>query len=159
MTATYELILAPLDGSEQAAKSLPHAIELARGAGRRLILLRVIRPLELFTKEEASPPRFGQLSADVLAQQDYEKRKLEAERYLDGLAQQLGTEHISVERMVSEGTAATEILRTAKALSADLIVMTAHGFSAGLTAAPRGVFGSVCDGVLRNAELPVLVVR
>ena len=76
------------------------------------------------------------------AQQDYEKRKIEAERYLDGLAQQLGSEHISVERMVSEGTAATEIPRIARALSADLIVMTAHGFSASLTPAPRGSLGA-----------------
>jgi nucleotide-binding universal stress UspA family protein len=53
------------------------------------------------------------------------------------------------------GTPASEIVETAKAERADLIAMTTHG----RTGLRRAIFGSVAAAVLRDAAIPVLVIR
>jgi nucleotide-binding universal stress UspA family protein len=60
-----------------------------------------------------------------------------------------------VETQLSQGDPAEEILRAAKDLRCDLIVMGTQGRS-GLA---RALMGSVAEGVLRRAECPVLAVR
>ena len=155
----YKTVLVPLDGSPLAAKALPHAIELARSGKGKVVLLRVIRPLEVFTKEEAVPAKLGLASSDDVSLRDYEARRAETEAYLETLRKQLASQSIDVEARISEGNPASEILRNANAWGADLIVLTPHGLGTAITLPPGGLFGSVCDGILRNADLPVLVVR
>jgi nucleotide-binding universal stress UspA family protein len=55
---------------------------------------------------------------------------------------------------VRSGSAVDAILETATAVGADMIVIASHGRSG----IGRAVFGSVAEGVLRAAAIPVLVV-
>jgi nucleotide-binding universal stress UspA family protein len=57
--------------------------------------------------------------------------------------------------MVRRGQPAEEILASARAAGADLIAMTTHGRS-GLG---RLLFGSVAEAALRQAEIPVFLMR
>jgi nucleotide-binding universal stress UspA family protein len=60
-----------------------------------------------------------------------------------------------VETSVWSGPAAATIIKAAQTYGADMIVMTTHGRSG----REREMFGSVADSVLRNAPMPVLVLR
>jgi nucleotide-binding universal stress UspA family protein len=59
-----------------------------------------------------------------------------------------------VEHRIEIGDAAKEILRAARDLSADLIVMGTHG----RTGIAR-LLGSVAEKVVRRAQCPVLTIR
>jgi nucleotide-binding universal stress UspA family protein len=65
-----------------------------------------------------------------------------------------GPEGVLVETFVAQGDAAQAIVNVAASRRAGLIVMTTHGRS-GLG---RWLYGSVADGVLRRAPVPVLLV-
>ena len=56
---------------------------------------------------------------------------------------------------LKEGDAGTEILRTAKEISSDIIVMGSHG----RTGLSRLLMGSVAEAVSRKAHCPVLTVK
>jgi nucleotide-binding universal stress UspA family protein len=155
----FRSILVPLDGSEQAARALGPAVEAAKIGDGRVLLLRVVRPVEQFTKEEALPPLTGARSANDVALSEYEARKSDATSYLSILREQLSVGPVEIEIRITEGTPAGEILRNAKTWGADLIVLTPHGLGATLVPPSMGLFGSVADAVLRGAELPVLVVK
>jgi nucleotide-binding universal stress UspA family protein len=60
-----------------------------------------------------------------------------------------------VEARLTQGDAAAEILRTAKDVECDLIVMGTHG----RTGLDRLLFGSVAESVVPKADCPVLVVK
>jgi nucleotide-binding universal stress UspA family protein len=60
-----------------------------------------------------------------------------------------------IERVLKEGDAASEILRTAKEISSDIIVMGSHG----RTGLSRLLMGSVAEAVSRKAYCPVLTVK
>jgi nucleotide-binding universal stress UspA family protein len=62
---------------------------------------------------------------------------------------------VVAEDFLREGNPAEQILATAQAWNADLIVVASHGHSGFL----RAVMGSVAEQVVRHASQPVLVVR
>jgi len=62
---------------------------------------------------------------------------------------------VSVTMQVRFGEAVAEILAGAREVGADLIAMTTHG-RGGLG---RLLFGSVAEAVLRQAEIPVFLMR
>ena len=130
-------ILVPLDGSTLAEEALPDALVLARAAGARVVLMRAI------------PPRRPGSATDEF---DSIKHELEA------LADRRRDEGIRVDAVVHR-TFMTDvgpaICSAAEDEQAGLIVMSTHGRS-GLG---RWVYGSVADSVLRQAEVPVMLIR
>ena len=62
---------------------------------------------------------------------------------------------VTVGGTVATGAPAETICRRARDIGADLIVMTSHG----RTGLSRAWLGSVADGVVRTASVPVLVLR
>ncbi len=75
--------------------------------------------------------------------------------YLGTIAHAFAQRNIEVEVVHDEGPAGEVIIKTAKAVQADLIGMTTR---AGGTVS-RLVLGSVADWVLREALCPILLVR
>jgi nucleotide-binding universal stress UspA family protein/quercetin dioxygenase-like cupin family protein len=63
--------------------------------------------------------------------------------------------NVRVEHRVAEGDAAAEIVRLAKAIPCDLIVMGTHG----RTGLNRLLTGSVAEEVLRRAPCPVMTIK
>jgi nucleotide-binding universal stress UspA family protein len=151
----YTKILVPLDGSPEAAAALPHAEALAARFGATLTLLRVVSPAAVLpVVAPATPPLMhpaGVVDATPLLEAD----RREAERDLEATAQALAARGLAVSPERVEGEPAEAILRRARELPADVIVMTTHG-RGGLG---RLLFGGVADSVLRSAPCPVLMVR
>lgn len=133
------VILHPTDFSERSGHALRLAAALARDYGARLAVLHVAATSPLIYSEGSLP-----LDPRLLVE--------EARAQLDQLQLPIN-EHRS-ERHLVEGDAATEILRLAQEMHADLIVMGTHG----RTGLARMLMGSVAEQVVRKAPCPVLTV-
>jgi nucleotide-binding universal stress UspA family protein len=143
-------ILVPLDGSPLAEQALPLASWLAQRAGATLILLQSIGWAKAAI---ADYPQFfaAGLGADRLLEQAEEN----ARAYLVQVGRRLEAQGLTVQVETRLDPAAEAILSGALEAQADLIVMNTHG-RGGLG---RWVYGSVADRVMRQATLPVLLVR
>ncbi len=134
--------LVPLDGSRLAETVLPGALALARRAPTRLTLLHIL--------EQAAP-------ATVHGERHL-RQLTEAETYLQRLADSLDfpRDHISLEvHPHPEADVARSIFQHARELSADLVMLSTHGYL-GLRA---WLFGSVPQKVLRYATPPVFLLQ
>ena len=141
----YKRAIIPLDSSIVAEGIIPFVLEVAGPLDMDIVLLRVLVPI---------PPSVIEGSPYVKIE-DPEKRRLEAEAYLMPIAVDLRAKGVRVTTMVRRGEPTAEILAGARAADADLIAMTTHGRS-GLG---RLLFGSVAEAVLRQADIPVFLMR
>jgi nucleotide-binding universal stress UspA family protein len=128
-------ILVPTDFSERSQHAFQVASALARDSGAKMVVLHVV-PLPALMY--GPPP----------------------ESYLDHLREELKQirppdPNICVEHVLTEGNAAPAILRTARELTCDAIVMGTHG----RTGADRLLMGSVAEEVVRKASCPVVAVK
>ncbi len=145
----FEHLLVPLDGSRLAEAALPAALRLATAFSADITLVQVIQPPYM------ASPADGAAYFELLLEM---KKNVvaEARSYLAGLEGSLRQQGYRVHRHLTEGhPVAPIILRVARDLGADTIVMSTHG-RGGLS---RWVYGSVADRLLRLAEIPVVLVR
>lgn len=148
----YRRILVPLDGSSLAEAAIPHAVGVARCFGSSITLIQVVSPI---TAATAIDPLTASGAEAELALESVEAGEDAAAEYLAGVARMPDFRGMQVQTEVVRGGAAPEIVRRAKAGDIDLIAMSTHG----RTGLGRLVFGSVADEVLRDAGLPILLVR
>jgi nucleotide-binding universal stress UspA family protein len=141
----YRRVLVPLDGSMVAEAIIPFIMEIAGPLDIQVVLLRVLVPV---------PPMAVEGTRQVVIE-DFEKLRVEAEEYLSAMASELRTKGVRATTEVRRGEPVAEILAGARDAEADLIAMTTHGRS-GLG---RLLFGSVAEAVLRQAEMPVFLMR
>ena len=139
---SIQTILHPTDFSESSRHAFETACSLVKDHNTRLILLHV------------TPPYTGPIPAEPAPNPlvSAESQEFLRERYT---WPQPSDPKIVVEYRVAEGDAPREILRLAKALKCDLIVMGTHG----RTGLRRFLTGSIAEEVLRNAACPVLAVK
>ena len=144
----YDTILVPLDGSPFAEQVLPLAANVARRSGMTLELVKVHRTHPV-----------GYAQDTMLAALDVAERgrALSAD-YLRRTAEQLaGSTGMRVcKRLLDDPSPTPEaICAEAERVNAAMIAMTTHG----RTGLLRAVRGSVADGVLKHARIPVLLWR
>lgn len=137
-------ILAPVDFSETSLESLALASSLCSQLGGSLILLHVIsqRPL---------PAAYGDFAMASWSASDVTPQ---VKSSLEELAEMIPPE-VPTHCLVRSGMTATEIVETARARDADLILIGSHG----LSGFARRVLGSVTQRVLRLAPMPVLICK
>jgi nucleotide-binding universal stress UspA family protein len=143
----YQRILVPVDGSETSRAALLEAIKLARQFNARLKLVHVIENARVFDAEGM---------VDQSALRDIATRS--GEQVLARAREIAQQEGIEAETLLLEsGGDRNEhvIVADAKQWLAELIVIGTHGRS-GIS---RLLFGSVAEGVVRGATMPVLLVR
>jgi nucleotide-binding universal stress UspA family protein len=145
MTA-FRRILHPTDFSRASAPALRRAVALARACRAPLVLLHVMTPPSPFIGEGTLPSSYADLL--ILARRS-SKRRLAA---VLGRVRRTG---VRVQAILAEGLPAGEILRAARRMRADLIVMGTHG----RTGVSRVFMGSVAERVVRESRCPVLTVR
>jgi len=145
----YKTVLVALDGSDLAECVLPHLEALAgMGALESIVLVRVVEPVPIATGSDF-------LITEDIAAKITEDHSREAEDYLSRVAGSLGRLAAKVTGKVLYGRAAETIADYATQNRVDLVLMATHGRS-GIT---RWLLGSVADRVVRNAGVPVLLVR
>ncbi len=144
---TLSRLMVPLDGSPLAEQALTPAVEVAHGAGARLLLVRVepwVATTLAATGEAAALVNVDELETAVAR---------EAEQYLADVRGRLPAD-LPVETAVLRGFPALELIAYAERERVDLTVMSTHG-RGGLE---RLVLGSTADRLVR-AGLPCLLVR
>lgn len=137
---SYKLILVPLDHTSRDRTALEHATALARSHGAALFLLHI--------EEGVTSQVYGNLSstAEVEAGRDYLQNIVDSLRG-EGLDVQSDIRHASTPR--------SEIVRVARALHPDLVIMGAHGH----TGLKDLIFGTTINAVRHELSIPILVVR
>ena len=141
----FKRVIIPLDGSELAESILPFIIQIAGPLDIEVTLVRVLQPV---------PPEVVEGVGRVMID-DVGQRQAEAQTYLADLATSIGTSGVRVRTDVRIGVPVREIVECVRERDADLVAMTTHGRS-GLG---RFLFGSVAEAVLRQAEVPVFLLR
>lgn len=143
----FRSILVPLDGSLFAEHALPLALGIASRAGARLRLVQVHVPYGLMNLDGMAPFAV-ELDARALARE---------RAYLAEVAERSKkVTPCPVDAASLEGCNPVEALAEYAAREGvDLVVMTTHGRGP-LT---RSWLGSVADGLLRRATVPVLLLR
>ena len=131
----FTKLLVPLDGSALAERAIGPAALIARASGAAIELVLV--------HDSFASDRF--------------KRSATERQYLATIARELrnGAAVVASHAVLESALPIDCICEHARAVNADLVVMTSHG-RAGLS---RAWTGSVMDGVLRRASIPVLVIR
>lgn len=147
----YRRILVPIDGSKLSDKALASAIDLAKLARARLVVLHVVERIEpvLFAD--------GYVPAELVWMAKYEKNaRRRGSRHLRKAAAAAKSAGVRcTTRLVKSSQPHQTIIATARSRSCDLIVMASHG-RRGLSAL---LLGSETTKVLTHCKRPVLVVR
>jgi manganese transport protein len=136
----YNRILVPLDHTALDHLAIAHAAAMARMHHAKLYLLHV--------EEGVTSQVYGSLSSTA---------EVEAGRkYLDDIVDSLRAEGLDVETMVAHSSNPNrEIVRCAREIQPDLLVMGAHGHG-GLKDL---IFGTTINSVRHKLRIPLLVVR
>ena len=146
----FKRILVPLDGSKLAEGVLPSVESLAGQLNAEVYLIQVVGA------ESESWPKAEEPAHPVSGRSEWEAKGIQtAADYLSEAAAALQSKKLNVKWEVVEGVAAADIVNFARFHAIDAIAMSTHGRS-GLS---RLVFGSVADQVVREAGIPVLLVR
>lgn len=134
-------ILVPVDFSECSKQALANAVPFARQFGANLDLVYVIAPYYGF---------------DLNGFNGYQPPETEsAGNALKELAHNIVPTDVGCKVQVRCGRVITEIVEAARDVSADLIIISTHGY----TGLKHAAFGSTAEGVVRHAPCPVLTVR
>ena len=149
--SAYRRILVAVDGSPAANKGLREAIRLARAERAQLFIVHVMEEYPAFAALVGMMA--GAPGADLLpALREGARRVLARAKTV---AEKKAVRARTILREVLSGPAAYPIVREAKKLRADLIVLGTHG----RRGVRRLVLGSDAEQVVRTASVPVLLVR
>ncbi|SPE22536.1 Divalent metal cation transporter MntH [Candidatus Sulfopaludibacter sp. SbA3] len=136
----YQRILLPLDHTVLDQLALNHAAAMARIYGAKVFLLHV--------EEGVTSQIYGGDSSTAEVEL--------GEQYLERIAQSLRDQGVSVETSISHSNSPTkEIIRYAREIQPDLIIMGAHGHG-GLKDL---IFGNTINPVRHHLQVPMLIVR
>jgi nucleotide-binding universal stress UspA family protein len=144
----YQRILVPIDGSSTAARGLVEATRLAKDQGATLRVIHVVNELTMMASYD------GVIYSGELIDALREGGRT----ILVKAAEQLKASGLQVETALLEahsGNAGDTIVKDAEQWHADIIVLGTHG-RRGLG---RLVMGSDAEQVVRQATVPVLLVR
>ena len=143
----YRRILVPLDGSPRAECVTSIAVRLARSHDATLLLAHVVRRPEM-------PRRTAPTEEDIkLADRLVERNREEVTAYLQDLKEnlQLDADH----HLLVSDDVATSLHELAESQEADLVILSAHGYSG----TPRWSYGSVATSFIGYGSTPLLIVQ
>jgi manganese transport protein len=136
----YARILVPLDHTPIDHAAVAHAAAIARAHGAKLYLLHV--------EEDVTSQVYGDQASTAEVESGV--------RYLEQIAGSLRAQSIDVEAVVRFSVRPrNEIVRYARQLDPDLVVMGAHGHKGFQDI----VFGTTIEGVRHELDAPLMIVR
>ena len=136
----YKRILVALDHTALDHQSIAHAAAMARGQGARVYLVHV--------EEGATSRMYGEMASDA------EVRA--GESYLEEIRQSLEREGVEAEGIIAySSNPGEEIVRVAREVQADLLVMGAHGHRR----VKDFILGDTIEPVRHALDTPILIVR
>ncbi len=140
---TISSILCPLDFSDASKNAFRYACEFARSMGSKIHVLNVVEP---------RPMAADMTLTYIPVEEDLEQAATEELGPLVAEARQTG---LAISTEVVVGIPVDTILEKLDEHDVSLLIMGSHG-KTGLT---RFLMGSVAEGVVRKANIPVLIVK
>lgn len=141
-----ENVIVPLDGTRLSESVLPYAEVLGRRLGATLLLTRAV-DIGSF-----SMPMDGYRYISTIPLDD--ELGKESDEYLEGIAENLRADGLTVEAKTIWGTPAKAINSLAHDTPNNMVLMATHGRSG----MGRWIMGSVTDKIVRSSGDPVLIV-
>ena len=138
-------ILAAVDFSDLTGRVVDQSSALARVFGAELVVVHVAPPEPEFVGYDAGPQSVRDAAA---------RHYREESRQLQEIDRRIEAQGLRATSLLIQGYAVEKILSEASRLGCDLIVMGSHGHGA----LRHLLVGSVTEGVLRQARVPVLIV-
>jgi universal stress protein A len=141
----FRRILAPTDFSHRSEDAVAYAVELARKMHGQLTLLHVL-------------PEPSALDYNIggFSREEWDQSKEEAEKKLAGALAHAKLTFLEVDAILRTGLDLhDEIIGAAKNVSADLLVLSTHGY----TGWKHLLFGSDAERILQHAPCAILIVR
>jgi nucleotide-binding universal stress UspA family protein len=135
-------ILVPIDFSDTSLNALQYAVAFAKQFEAKITLLHVILPVP----PAAEVPLMAGGEHDVFQA---------AERQIEEIAHSRISSSVLLQTLTRSGFAFDTIVSVARETSADIIILTTHGY----TGLKHMLIGSTAECVVRHAPCPVLVVR
>lgn len=139
-------ILAPIDFSEVTQWVMTEAVDLARKLDGHLVILNVTNPKSINEDQRAFRKLLAGLHEQPLRPTRADERA--------GKTRTTDVTPVSGDSLQIVGEPVPVILEVAERMRADYIVMGSHGRSRLYDL----VFGSVAEGMIRNAPCPVMLV-
>ncbi|GGY20484.1 universal stress protein [Paludibacterium paludis] len=144
----YKKIFVPVDDSESSNVALAEASKLAAALGSELRLVHVV-----------DLAQFGWGGTEFLDAAELQKSVKESgEQVLAACCETVRAAGLSAESKILESWGdkiASVLIADATQWGADLVVMGTHGW----TGLMHLLMGSVAEGVLKTADIPVLLLR
>ena len=147
-------VLIALDYDPTAKKVAEVGFEFAKAMEAEVVLLHVISDPVYYSSTDYSPIMgfTGYLNADPLELNTTEVLKTASLNFLDKTRIHLGDK--AIQTVVEEGDFADSIVKIAKKLHADMIILGSHSQKW----LENIVMGSVTEEVLRQSEIPLLII-
>ncbi len=147
----YGRILLPVDGSDETADVVDHAVGLANAPDPSIHLLYVVDERKFTDPAPLKPDVIDVKTDELLA-----RYREEGEKALDRIEGTIAERDPNVEtvRVVEQGVPYEEIRRYVREADIDAVVMATHQRSE----RDRQLLGSVTERVVRTSDVPVFVV-
>jgi nucleotide-binding universal stress UspA family protein len=147
-------VLIALDYDPTAKKVAEVGFEFAKTMGAEIVLLHVISDPVYYSSTDYSPIMGfnGFLNTDPLQLNTMEVLKTASLNFLDKTRIHLGDK--TIQTLVEEGDFADSIIKTAKKMHTDLIILGSHSQKW----LENIVMGSVTEEVLRQSDIPLLII-
>lgn len=147
-------VLIALDYDPTAQKVAEAGFSMAKAMGAAVVLLHVISDPVYYSSAEYSPIMgfSGYMEMDPIQLESVDGLKKASQNYLDKSKHHLGDD--TIQTLVKEGDFADSILKTAKSIHADMIVLGSHSRKW----LENMVMGSVTEKVLHHTSIPLLII-
>lgn len=141
---SYDDVLVPTDGSNEAGRAVEHGLAIAKAAGATVHVVNVVDVAGLGASPEYTTP------TSVLA--DLESS---GESAADAIADRARDAGLEARTAVRHGSPGWELLDYAEEFDVDLITMG----TAGRSGIDRFLLGSTTERLIRHADVPVVAVN
>lgn len=144
----FQTVLVATDGTTDSDGAVEAALDLAHDTGARLLVLTVVPEGTTEGDDEGGDRRPSTSAAE-------DEEITEAQERTDSVLDHAAEWGLDARSIIWEGEPGETIIAAAEAEGADLIVMGTTGRGG----VGRMLMGSTSDHVIRNATVPVMVVR
>jgi nucleotide-binding universal stress UspA family protein len=141
----FKNLVVALDGSPSSELALDFALAMGKAESATLSLCSVADPKPAYGAS-APTPLVENMLADI---------RNNAHRIVDAASAKAKAAGVAVQEATPAGEPVFEIVHYAETVKADAIIVGTHGRSG----VDRLLVGSIAEGVLRSASIPVLIVR
>lgn len=150
----FKNVLIALDYDQSAKKVAETGFSMASAMGAKVTLMHVVADPVYYTNTEYSPITgyIGFTILDPLMDADHDGMKNATLGFLEKFKLELGDE--TIETIAQDGEPAEAILKTAKKIHADVIVIGSHSRKW----LENVLLGSISEKVLRQSNIPLFIV-